>query len=453
MPKWFILSKDYDMKKREFAAFAAAILALAACSAPVEKSEWNLVWEENFDGPEIDTCVWSRVERGASDWNDMMSLRSDLAFIENGELVLLGKKGCEGDQTPFVTGGVHSHGKKSFREARIEIKAKFNCVDGFWPALWLMPDCALQAPEYAEVDIMEHLNAEDIAYQTLHSRYTLDGNKEPAHSATHPIDKEGWNIYAAEIHCDSVCLFTNGEKTLSYARMEGVPRQFPWADYPFFFILSNQIGGSWVGPVSHPEQLPTELRVDWIKVYEKPHTDLFNGKDLEGWLPVLKEGEEAQEPTFTVSDGILHISGQPFGYIRTEGKYSQYTLHLEWRWAGPEGVDGGIFHFLQDGDKVWPTGIQMQMTPKDMGDLFGGIPIEGIKGPFYWKKRFDPQSHEKPVGDWNTLEFVCRDGNIKAFLNGFFINEASCAVQEGYIGIQSEGGAMDVRNIFISNCQ
>ena len=196
-------------------ATLAAMLALAACSATVGKSEWTLVWEEDFDGPEIDTCIWSRVDKGPSDWNDMMSLRSDLAFIENGELVLLGKIGGEDDQTPFVTAGVHSRGKKSFREARIEIKAKYNCVDGFWPALWLMPDCSLQAPEYAEVDIMEHLNADTLAYQTLHSRYTLDGNNEPAHSATHSIDREGWNIYAAEIHRDSICLFTNGEKTLS----------------------------------------------------------------------------------------------------------------------------------------------------------------------------------------------------------------------------------------------
>lgn len=438
------------MKKKP-SFFVTVLLVMTACSAPINNRGWNLVWEENFDGPEIDSAVWTRVEKGASDWNDMMSLRSDLAFIENGELVLLGKRGGEEDDTPFVSGGVHSRGKKSFREARIEIKAKFNCVDGFWPALWLMPECALPAPTYAEVDLMEHLNADDFVYQTLHSRYTLDGNKEPAPYATHPIDKEGWNIYAAEIYRDSVCLFTNGEKTLSYARMEGVPGQFPWADYPFFFILSNQLGGSWVGPVSHPEQLPSELRIDWIKVYEKPHEPLLNGKDLSGWQQFLREGEEAEEPTFSVSDGVLHISGKPFGYIRTDKKYSNYTLHLEWRWAGPEGVDGGIYHFLQDGDKVWPSGVQMQMTPKDMGDLFGGIPIEGIEGPFYWKKRFDEQSHENPVGEWNTLEFVCRDGNIKAFLNGFFINEANCAVKEGYIGIQSEGGPMDVRNIWISS--
>ena len=32
---------------------------------------------------------------------------------------------------------------------------------------------------------------------------------------------------------------------------------------------------------------------------------------------------------------------------------------------------------------------------------------------------------------------------------GVLVNEARCAATEGYIGLQSEGGAMDVRNIRI----
>lgn len=251
------------------AAVAVAASCLAACALNSGKEKtWTLVWEENFDGPAIDTSVWTRVPQGESDWNDMMSLREDLAFIEDGALVLLGKAGGEADATPFVTAGVASRGKKAFRRARVEIRARFNSVDGFWPALWLMPDAELPDPEYAEVDLMEHLNFEDSVYQTVHSRYTLDGGEVPPKSALAPVDKDGWNIYAAEIHADSVCLFTNGVRTFSYPRVKKIAHQFPWPDYPFFLILSNQLGGKWVGPVSHPEQLPSSLRIDWIKVYE-----------------------------------------------------------------------------------------------------------------------------------------------------------------------------------------
>jgi len=176
-------------------------------------------------------------------------------------------------------------------------------------------------------------------------------------------------------------------------------------------------------------------------------TSLFNGEDLSGWKVVLREDDQTLAPTFTTDDGILHISGQPFGYIRTEKEFSDYKLHMEWRWAGGEAVDGGIFHYLQGEDKVWPQGVQLQMTPGDMGMLMGGIPIEGVEGPFYRKSRLTQESPEKPVGEWNTFDFECHRGHIKAFLNGVLVNEITCQAEKGHIGIQSEGGAMDVRNI------
>ena len=179
---------------------------------------------------------------------------------------------------------------------------------------------------------------------------------------------------------------------------------------------------------------------------------LFNGKNMDGWKVVLKEEADAFSgaSTFSVENEMIHITGQPFGYARTEKKYSNYLLHLEWRWAGPKGVDGGVFNYLQDGDKVWPQGVQLQMTPKDMGMLMGGIPIEGVEGPFYRKERIVAESPEKPVGEWNKMEFLCKDGQIKCWLNGVLVNEAVCNVTDGYIAVQSEGGSMDFRNIYLS---
>ena len=179
---------------------------------------------------------------------------------------------------------------------------------------------------------------------------------------------------------------------------------------------------------------------------------IFNGEDLSGWKVVVKtnEGEEVEGETFSAKEGVLHVSGKPFGYIRTENKYSDYRLHLEWRWAGDESVDGGVFNRLQDGDKVWPLGVQLQMTAKDMGVLMGGIKLEGIEGPFYKKDRIVEESPEKPVGEWNEMEFLCEGGSIKAWLNGVLINETVCEATDGYIAIQSEGGPMDFRNIILT---
>ena len=90
------------------------LILLAGCACSTQP-QWHLVWEENFDGPEIDGSIWTRIPRGSSDWPDMMSLRADLAFIKQGQLVLLGKAGADDDETPFVTGGIASRGKKTFK--------------------------------------------------------------------------------------------------------------------------------------------------------------------------------------------------------------------------------------------------------------------------------------------------------------------------------------------------
>lgn len=175
---------------------------------------------------------------------------------------------------------------------------------------------------------------------------------------------------------------------------------------------------------------------------------LFNGKDLDGWVFFTREDSTVTEPTFTVVDGALHITGQPFGYIRTVKKYSDYTLHLQWRWAGPR-VDSGIFNRLPDNDKVWPDGIQLQLRESDFGYLFSAIPLEGVEGPFFRKAPLCEGDPEKADGEWNETVITCQGGHITCTVNGVLVNEAVATATEGYIGFQSEGGALEFRDIWV----
>ena len=38
-----------------------------------DPNKWQLAWEENFDKPEIDWTVWSKIPRNKSDWNNTMA--------------------------------------------------------------------------------------------------------------------------------------------------------------------------------------------------------------------------------------------------------------------------------------------------------------------------------------------------------------------------------------------
>ena len=178
---------------------------------------------------------------------------------------------------------------------------------------------------------------------------------------------------------------------------------------------------------------------------------LFNGTDLSGWEFILAEGSDVPAAeVFTVKDGNIHVAGQPFGYMRTSSKYADYTLHVEWRWVG-EGTNSGIFQRVQDGDKLWPNAIECQLCSGKAGDfvMLGGSKIEEMECVEEYPVFERVGDYEKPVGEWNVAEIVCKGNKITVYVNGKLQNECTCDSTEGYIALQSEGGPLEFRNVYI----
>jgi len=236
-----------------------------------QQSGWKLVWEENFDKDGvIDQAVWSKIPRGRSDWNRHMSDYEPLYDVKDGNLILRGmvNPGLPDDSAPFITGGIYTKDKKGFY-GKIEIRAKLGNAQGAWPAFWLLPFDNTQWPHGGEIDIMERLNSDAIAYQTAHSQYTVNlKQKEPKQGATGPIRKDEYNVYGVELHPDRLVFHINDKQTFSYPRIETEHEgQFPF-DRPFYLLLDMQLGGSWVGEVN-PDDLPVEMSIDWVRYYER----------------------------------------------------------------------------------------------------------------------------------------------------------------------------------------
>ena len=74
---------------------------------------------------------------------------------------------------------------------------------------------------------------------------------------------------------------------------------------------------------------------------------LFNGKDLTNWVFYLKDKTVDPATVFTVQNGVIHISGNPFGYMRTKDTYSDYRLHVEWRWPS-EATNSGCLSMARN---------------------------------------------------------------------------------------------------------
>ena len=76
---------------------------------------------------------------------------------------------------------------------------------------------------------------------------------------------------------------------------------------------------------------------------------LFNGKDLSNWNFVVDKNSVPADQVYSVKDGVIHIVGNPFGYMYTKDKYSNYKLHVEWRWPnGEEKANSGIFLLIEE---------------------------------------------------------------------------------------------------------
>ena len=197
--------------------------------------------------------------------------------------------------------------------------------------------------------------------------------------------------------------------------------------------------------------------------------DMFNGRSLAGWTSVVDHdatgGYKAAEPTWFAKDGSVFTTGTPFGYLRTKrSDYADFRLHVEFRWwRKTEHPNSGVFvRLAREQGMFVPACIENQLGAGSVGDVMGlaGVKLGGLEP----RDPFDPakplsgitvakrkgESVEKPFGEWNVLEVELRGDTLVNRVNGVEQNRVSgIEVKEGAIALQSEGGAIEFRNVWI----
>jgi hypothetical protein len=179
---------------------------------------------------------------------------------------------------------------------------------------------------------------------------------------------------------------------------------------------------------------------------------LFNGKDLANWVFYLKDKSVDPAGVFTARDGVIHISGNPFGYMRTKEAYSDYRLHVEWRWPA-EATNSGIFVHGQKPDTIWLRCIECQLMAGNAGDFvcMNGADMTERSDKSTPIVRKMAASSENPTGEWNTMEVLCSGNKIEVYVNSVLQNKGTDVnVNKGSICLQSEGKDIEFRNIFLT---
>ena len=203
----------------------------------------------------------------------------------------------------------------------------------------------------------------------------------------------------------------------------------------------------------------------------KGFVSLFDGQTTTGWHAY---GKKTATPAWKVEEGVLHFdptvakNGQG-GDLVTDKEYSNFHLKLEWKVAAKSN-SGIIFYVNEDLPKfknTYETGLEMQVLDNDghpdgkiekhrAGDLYDLI-----------KSTTEPV---KPVGEWNSVDIVCKFGKLQMLLNGVKVVETMlwddnfkalvakskfatwpgfAAFQSGKIALQDHGDNVWYRNIMI----
>lgn len=207
----------------------------------------------------------------------------------------------------------------------------------------------------------------------------------------------------------------------------------------------------------------TVMKVLKIGASERGFVPVFNGRDFAGVRFLLGPncrpapagcGKTEPGSVFTVADGAIVTTGKVQGYWYPEQKYKNFTLRFDYKFDRPADLDpgdefyegnSGYLVFITD-HRVWPKGIEIQGNSNNMLHSFGmDAKVVAKDFPDARTRAF------RPIGEWNSVEIVAKDGEIKSYNNGELLSHVTEHefTEAGYIGFQSEGVPLRWRNIRI----
>jgi 3-keto-disaccharide hydrolase len=204
---------------------------------------------------------------------------------------------------------------------------------------------------------------------------------------------------------------------------------------------------------------------------------LFNGRNLDQFDIFVKSSglNPPSQHIFRVEDGVVHVSGEEYGYIVTKKDFENYYLRAEFKWGEEtyeprknKARDSGILYHVYGENRVWPSSIEFQFIEGGTGDILlvdgPSLTVKGERkektgrfnrfGKGAWEDKAgyrDPNGDpEKPHGQWNVVELLVDGGHVKYWVNGKLVNEGTDSDPKGgKVLFQSEGAEVYFRNMEI----
>lgn len=284
------------MKKYEVAGHEPSFLP--------DQDEFKLVWNDEFDGTELNRDNWQfRTSMMGQRWPSWTESEKALYLDGQSNVVFKlikdetdGHLCCAHLQTgsnafdePNASGnsdqgdamtqqkdnmrwrvGKLKPQKHLFKYGYYECRCKLQQKDGWWSAFWMQSPSigtTLDAKSSgSEVDIMESFKPNTMQWNNVFSAgYGVDCRRTKLGPARRPIDGSVWHRFGLLWEEDKYTFFVDGEKT--YETSEDV------SQIPEFLLISTEVYGyRKEGRAPIPESYDAvgdEFKVDYVRVFQK----------------------------------------------------------------------------------------------------------------------------------------------------------------------------------------
>ena len=187
---------------------------------------------------------------------------------------------------------------------------------------------------------------------------------------------------------------------------------------------------------------------------EEGTVEMFNGKDFSGWViegaKTSGKGKD-QTPIWSVQDGMIHCTGQGFGFLRYDKLLGDFIFEVEYR-ASPRANSGigirSVKYTGKAGTRPSFAAYEIQIL-----DDAGKTPTAHSSGSLY--RYVAPRVNAaRPAGQWNQIRIECRGPKVRVTLNGQTIHDLDQtrieAIKDkplaGYVSLQTHTRAIDFRH-------
>ncbi len=234
---------------------------------------WELVWQDEFEGDDINLDYWSH-EIGGNGWGNAeaqyYSNDPKNSFIEDGYLVIQALEEKVGGKL-YSSARLITRDKVEVEYGRVEARIQIPYGEGIWPAFWMLGNNLGRKgwPDAGEIDIMENIGREPaLIHGTVHGPgYAggdgVGGSKRLSGGGRYADD---FHIFAIEWEEEEIRWYMD-EQMYFKITPDAVPGDWVY-DHPFYIILNVAVGGRWPGYPDDTTTFPQTMKVDYVRIYQ-----------------------------------------------------------------------------------------------------------------------------------------------------------------------------------------